>query len=245
MLGNWRFLYERNYKMRINQFISEALSCSRRQTDRLIKAGSVTINGEVCNHGDEVNDDDIVRVDGNIVEKETDEKVYIAFHKPVGITCIAAAHIEDNIIDYINYPKRIFPVGRLDKASEGLILLTNDGSIAHQILHVEHEHEKEYVVTVDKPFTNWFIENMANGVKIRDGMTKPCKVTKVDDYTFRIILTQGMNRQIRRMSRAFGYTVTKLKRVRIMNIELANLEVGTWRYVTEGELEMLKNLLRE
>lgn len=231
--------------MRINQFISEALSCSRRQTDRFIKAGSVTINGEVCNHGDEVSDNDIVRVDGKIVEKETDEKVYIAFHKPIGITCTAADHIEDNIIDYINYPKRIFPVGRLDKASEGLILLTNDGSIANQILHGDHEHEKEYVVTVDKSFTNWFIESMSKGVKIRDGMTKPCKVTKIDDCSFRIILTQGMNRQIRRMSRAFGYTVTKLKRVRIMNIELANLEVGAWRYVTEGELEMLKNLLRE
>lgn len=225
--------------MKINQFISEALSCSRRETDRLIKAGHVTINGEVCNHGDEVRDDNIVRIDGNIVEKATDEKVYIAFHKPVGITCTAAAHIEDNIIDYINYPKRIFPVGRLDKASEGLILLTNDGSIAHQILHGDHEHEKEYVVTVDKPFTNWFIESMANGVEIRDGMTKPCKVTKIDDCTFRIILTQGMNRQIRRMSRAFGYTVTRLQRVRIMNIKLDGLEAGKWRDITEQELQEL------
>lgn len=225
--------------MKINQFISEALSCSRRETDRLIKAGHVTINGEVCNHGDEVRDDNIVRIDGNIVEKATDEKVYIAFHKPVSITCTAAAHIEDNIIDYINYPKRIFPVGRLDKASEGLILLTNDGSIAHQILHGDHEHEKEYVVTVDKPFTNWFIESMANGVEIRDGMTKPCKVTKIDDCTFRIILTQGMNRQIRRMSRAFGYTVTRLQRVRIMNIKLDGLEAGKWRDITEQELQEL------
>ncbi|WP_459499195.1 23S rRNA pseudouridine(2604) synthase RluF [Bacillus sp. C1] len=229
--------------MKINQFISEARSCSRRETDRLIKAGRVAINGEVCTHGLMVNQNDIVTVDGKIIEKEQKEKIYIAFHKPVGITCTAAEHIEGNIIEYMNHPERIFPVGRLDKASEGLILLTNDGSIANQILHGDHEHEKEYIVTVDKPFTDWFINEMSRGVKIKDGLTKPCIVTRVDHSTFRIILTQGMNRQIRRMSRAFGYTVMKLKRVRIMNIKLDELEIGKWRNVTEQELqELLKRL---
>ena len=229
--------------MKINQFISEALSCSRRETDRLIKAGRVVINGEVCMHGAIVTPKDIVTIDGKKIEKANKEKIYIAFHKPVGITCTAAEHIEGNIIDYINHPERIFPVGRLDKASEGLILLTNDGAIANQILHGDHEHEKEYIVTVDKPFTDWFIDGMSRGVKIKDGMTKPCKVTRVDHSTFRIILTQGMNRQIRRMSRAFGYTVTKLKRVRIMNMKLDGLEAGKWRNVTEQELqEILEQL---
>ncbi|CAM4092626.1 23S rRNA pseudouridine(2604) synthase RluF [Bacillus paramycoides] len=225
--------------MKINQYISEAKSCSRRETDRIIKAGRACINGEICTHGTLVNEGDVVTIDGQVIEKEKKEKVYIAFHKPVGITCTAAENIEGNIIDYINYPERIFPVGRLDKASEGLILLTNDGTIANQILHGDHEHEKEYVVTVDKPFTDWFIDMMSSGVKIKDGMTKPCKVTRVDQSTFRIVLTQGMNRQIRRMSRAFGYTVTKLKRVRIMNIELNELETGKWRNITAEELERL------
>ncbi|ABS23457.1 23S rRNA pseudouridine(2604) synthase RluF [Bacillus cytotoxicus] len=229
--------------MKINQFISEALSCSRRETDRLIKAGRVAMNDKVCTHGVLVKPDDVVTVDGKVIEKEEKEKVYIAFHKPVGITCTAAKHIEGNIIAYINYPERIFPVGRLDKASEGLILLTNDGKIANQILHGDHGHEKEYVVTVDKSFTDGFIHGMSCGVKIKDGMTKPCKVTRVDDSTFRIVLTQGMNRQIRRMSRAFGYTVTKLKRVRIMNIKLGELEVGKWRYLTDEELQELRGAL--
>ncbi|MEN1935079.1 23S rRNA pseudouridine(2604) synthase RluF [Paenibacillus sp. 102] len=229
--------------MKINQFISEVLSCSRRETDRLIKAGRVAINGEICTHGVIVTSDDIVTIDGEIVEKANKEKIYIAFHKPVGVTCTAAEHIENNIIDYINHSERIFPVGRLDKASEGLILLTNDGAIANQILHGDHEHEKEYIVTVDKPFTDWFIDSMSRGVKIKDGMTKPCKVTRVDGSTFRIVLTQGMNRQIRRMSRACGYTVTKLKRVRIMNIKLDGLRAGEWRNLTEQELrELLKQL---
>ncbi|EEL49001.1 23S rRNA pseudouridine(2604) synthase RluF [Bacillus cereus] len=229
--------------MKINQFISKALSCSRRETDRLIKANRVAINGEICTHGALVAADDIVSIDGKTIEKEAKEKIYIAFHKPVGITCTAAEHIEGNIIEYINHPERIFPVGRLDKASEGLILLTNDGAIANQILHGDHEHEKEYIVTVDKPFTDWFIDSMSRGVKIKDGMTKPCKVTGVDHSTFRIVLTQGMNRQIRRMSRAFGYTVTKLKRVRIMNITLDGLEVGEWRNVSEQELiELMRQL---
>ena len=225
--------------MKSNQYISEAKSCSRRETDRLIKAGRVAINGEICTHGALVNEGDVVTIDGQVIAKEEKEKVYIAFHKPVGITCTAAEHIEGNIIDYINYPERIFPVGRLDKASEGLILLTNDGGIANQILHGDHEHEKEYVVTVDKPFTDWFMNEMSSGVKIKDGMTKPCKVTRVDQSTFRIVLTQGMNRQIRRMSRAFGFTVIKLKRERIMNIELNDLEVGKWRDITTEELELL------
>ncbi|PGC45764.1 23S rRNA pseudouridine(2604) synthase RluF [Bacillus pseudomycoides] len=229
--------------MKINQFISEALSCSRRETDRLIKADRVEINGEVCTHGAIVTENDIVTIDGKTIEKEDKEKIYIAFHKPVGITCTAADHIEGNIIEYINHPERIFPVGRLDKASEGLIFLTNDGRIANQILHGDHEHEKEYIVTVDKPFIDWFIDGMSRGVKIKDGITKQCKVTRVNSSTFRIILTQGMNRQIRRMSRAFGYTVTKLKRVRIMNIKLDGLEAGEWRNVTEQELqELLKQL---
>ncbi|MEH7038234.1 23S rRNA pseudouridine synthase F [Bacillus pseudomycoides] len=229
--------------MKINQFISEALSCSRRETDRLIKADLVAINGEVCTHGTIVTENDIVTIDGKTIEKEDKEKIYIAFHKPVGITCTAADHIDGNIIEYINHPERIFPVGRLDKASEGLILLTNDGRIANQILHGGHEHEKEYIVTVDKPFTDWFIDGMSRGVKIKDGITKQCKVTRVNSSTFRIILTQGMNRQIRRMSRAFGYTVTKLKRVRIMNIKLDGLEDGEWRNVTVQELqELLKRL---
>jgi 23S rRNA pseudouridine2604 synthase len=170
--------------------------------------------------------------------------VYLLLNKPAGITCTAAKNIEGNIIDFINYPERIFPVGRLDKASEGLILLTNDGDIVNKMMRSENNHEKEYIVTVDKPFSHSFIEGMADGVEILGVKTKPCKVTRISDDVFRIILTQGLNRQIRRMSKVFGYKVIKLERIRIMNIALANLPKGKWRELAREELVQLKGILQ-
>ncbi|SFD32549.1 23S rRNA pseudouridine2604 synthase [Bacillus sp. 491mf] len=228
--------------MRINKFISETGYYSRRETNRLIAEKRITVNGKICEPGQEVEPDDIVLVDGKPIPKKT-HPIYIALNKPVGITCTAAKHIEGNIIDFVNYPERIFPIGRLDKASQGLILMTNDGDIVNKIMRSEYGHEKEYIVTVDKPFDDAFLKGMAGGVTIRDGKTNPCEIHRISDCVFKIILTQGMNRQIRRMCRAFGYTVTRLERIRIMNITVDGIEIGKWRDLTEEELSELLALL--
>ncbi|ENQ3077464.1 pseudouridine synthase [Bacillus cereus] len=228
--------------MRINKLISEIGYYSRRETNRLIAAKRITVNGEICEPGQEVEPDDIVLVDGKPIPKKT-HPIYMALNKPVGITCTAAKHIEGNIIDFVNYPERIFPIGRLDKASQGLILMTNDGDIVNKMMRSEYGHEKEYIVTVDKPFDDAFLKGMAGGVTIRDGKTNPCDIYRISDLVFRIILTQGMNRQIRRMCRAFGYTVTRLERIRIMNITIDGIETGQWRDLTEEELSELLALL--
>ncbi|MDN4524973.1 23S rRNA pseudouridine(2604) synthase RluF [Fictibacillus fluitans] len=226
--------------MKVNQYISQAMSISRRETDRYLKAGRVTLNGAVCGMGQIVGPGDIVQIDGKTIENKVNS-VYIVLNKPAGITCTAASHIEGNIIDFVGYEERIFPVGRLDKASEGLILMTNDGELSHAISHGDHGHEKEYLVTLDKAFSDEFISGMAQGVQIPGAVTNPCVVERVSDDEFRIILTQGLNRQIRRMCRAFGYTVIKLERIRIMDISLGDLPRGQWRHLTKEEVSGLKN----
>ncbi|WP_411503330.1 23S rRNA pseudouridine(2604) synthase RluF [Brevibacillus centrosporus] len=228
--------------MRINKYISETGFCSRRESDKLIEAGRVTINGRMAELGSTVSPGDDVRIDGNPLGAKK-KSVYIALNKPVGITCTTELHVKGNIIDFVNHPERIFPIGRLDKDSQGLILLTNDGDIVNKILRAENNHEKEYIVTVDKPITPLFIQGMSGGVRILGTVTKPCKVTKISDRVFKIVLTQGLNRQIRRMCQAFGYQVRQLKRVRIMNIELGELRVGQWRDLTERELTELNKSL--
>lgn len=227
--------------MRINKFISEKGICSRREADKLIEKKRVTINGNLAGIGDKVTSQDEIRVDGKLLNKK-DKRVYIALNKPVGITCTTESKVKGNIVDFINYPKRIFPVGRLDKDSEGLIFLTNDGDIVNKILRAGNNHEKEYIVTVDKPINNEFIKGMSSGVRILNTITNPCKVTKESSHVFRIILTQGLNRQIRRMCEAFGYNVLKLKRIRIMNVKLKDLPTGKWRYLTEEEINIINKL---
>lgn len=228
--------------MRINKFISETGICSRREADKLIESKRVTINGQLAELGSTVASGDDVRIDGQPLGVKKKD-VYIALNKPVGITCTTEMHVKGNIIDFVNHPERIFPIGRLDKDSQGLILLTNDGDIVNKILRAENNHDKEYIVTVDKPITANFLHGMANGVRILGTTTKPCKVTKVSDRVFNIVLTQGLNRQIRRMCQAFGYQVRKLERVRIMNIGLGNLKLGQWRNLTAKELtDLNKNL---
>lgn len=224
--------------MRINKFISETGFCSRREVDKLIEARRVTINGKLAELGTQVNEGDEVRIDGKRVGAKK-KHVYIALNKPVGITSTTERHIRGNIVDFVGHRERIFPIGRLDKDSEGLILLTNDGDIVNKILRSEYEHEKEYIVTVDKPITPMFVQGMSGGVRILGTVTKPCRITRLDDRTFRIILTQGLNRQIRRMCAAFGYEVRKLKRVRIMNIKLGDLPLGRWRDLKPDELGAL------
>jgi 23S rRNA pseudouridine2604 synthase len=230
--------------MRLNNYISSSGMCSRREADKLIANGKVSINGKVAKVGQSVEAGDIVKVNGKKINIKK-ENVYIALNKPVGITCTTERHIKGNIIDFVNYPERIFPIGRLDKPSEGLILLTSDGSIVNKILRSENNHEKEYVVTVDKDITQDFIENMKNGVKIFNPVsnkyviTKKCIVKKINNKTFRIVLTQGYNRQIRRMCEVFGYDVKRLQRVRIMNLTLKNLPVGKWRKLTSNEVDGL------
>ncbi|RIV06398.1 23S rRNA pseudouridine(2604) synthase RluF, partial [Priestia flexa] len=209
---------------------------------RLIIEGRVTVNGIVSEKNTMIAEHDEVLIDGRPIPRK-EQSVYLALHKPVGITCTAAKEVEGNIIDFVNYPTRIFPVGRLDKASEGLILMTNDGDIFNKILRSEHGHEKEYVVTVDKVITEQFVLEMESGVEILNTITKPCKVEKISDNVFKIILTQGLNRQIRRMCKALGYRVERLQRIRIMNIHLGNLEAGAWRELSQQELnELLKEL---
>lgn len=227
--------------MRLNNFISSTGLCSRRKADELIEQKKVKVNGEIATLGVRVGLEDKVEVDGKLLEKKKND-VYIALNKPVGIVCTTERHIKGNIIDFINYPERIFPIGRLDKDSEGLILLTNDGSIVNEILREENNHEKEYIVTVNKEITPPFIKGMAKGVKIYNPvknnytMTKSCKVVKISDRSFKIILSQGLNRQIRRMCTHFGYKVIKLKRIRIDSIKLEGLPIGKWRKLKEEEL---------
>ncbi|WP_338733188.1 23S rRNA pseudouridine(2604) synthase RluF [Mangrovimonas cancribranchiae] len=230
---------------RINKYLSEVGFCSRREADRLIDAGRVTINGKVPEMGTKISNDDVVAVDGNVVKNTKSSFTYLAFNKPVGIVCTTDTRVEkDNIIDYINYHKRIFPIGRLDKPSEGLILLTDDGDIVNKILRASNNHEKEYIVTVDKPISQTFIERMSNGVPILDTVTKKCRVEKLDRFTFKITLTQGLNRQIRRMCEYLNYEVQTLKRVRIMNIKL-DVPVGKHRELTNHELKELNSLLKD
>jgi len=226
--------------VRLNRFLSDAGFCSRREADRLIEAGRVTVDGTKAELGTRVKPGQVVRV-GTKVVRQNDRMVLIAFNKPRGIVCTTDRIREkNNIIDYIHYPERIYPIGRLDKDSEGLILLTNDGTIVNHILKASQYHEKEYIVRVNKKITDEFIQGMSKGVPILDTVTRPCTLRRIDDYTFSIILTQGLNRQIRYMCRHFDYHVTKLKRVRIMNIRLGSLPVGKWRDVTAEELEQLK-----
>jgi 23S rRNA pseudouridine2604 synthase len=224
--------------MRIQKYISETGFCSRRETDRLIRAGRITVNGGICEHDTIVNNGDAVLIDGKALPIK-EEPIYIALNKPVGITCTAAQHVSGNIIEFINYPSRIFPVGRLDKASEGLIVMTNNGDIVNKILRSENGHEKEYLVTVDKPITDEFIDRMSMAVEILGVKTKPCEVFRIGECEFRIILKQGLNRQIRRMSKALGYKVNRLERIRIMNIRLDGLETGHWRHLTTKELDVM------
>jgi len=230
---------------RINKYLSEIGFCSRRAADKLIDAGRITINGEVPAMGTKVTPDDIVRVDGKVVSSSNEKPVYLAFNKPIGIVCTTDTQVEkDNIIDYINYPTRIFPIGRLDKPSEGLIFLTNDGDIVNKILRARNNHEKEYLVTVDREITLEFIRRMANGIPILDTITRKCEVVKVSKYKFKIVLTQGLNRQIRRMCEYLDYDVVKLKRVRIMNVTL-DIPVGKWRDLTEEELKEIHTLVAD
>jgi len=225
---------------RLNKFISESGFCSRREADRLVEQNRVTINGKSPELGTKVLPGDDVRVDGQSImampEDKTD-RVYIAYNKPIGITCTTESQVKGNIIHAIGHPQRIFPIGRLDKPSEGLIFLTSDGDIVNKILRAENAHDKEYVVTVDKPLTDDFVHKMSSGVPILDTVTKPCEVTINSRFVFTIILTQGLNRQIRRMAEYLGYTVTQLKRSRIMNVHLGTLKVGQWRNLTQQEMD--------
>ena len=221
--------------MRLNKYISETGVCSRREADQWIEAGRVTLNGVRAQLGLKVQADDQVRVDGELIGARK-KPIYIALNKPAGITCTTESHVQDNIVDFIGHSERIFPVGRLDKDSEGLILLTNDGDIVNEILRSENEHEKEYLVGLNRPITDLSLSMLASGVKIMGVMTKPCKVTRVGRDGLRIILTQGLNRQIRRMCSALGYRVERLRRVRIININLGDLPTGEWRYLSEPEV---------
>ena len=230
---------------RINKYLSEVGYCSRRAADKLIEEGRVTINGKVPEMGTKVAPNDDVCVDGKSVVEKTKKRIYIAFNKPVGIVCTTDNRREkNNIIDFINYPERIFPIGRLDKPSEGLIFLTDDGDIVNKILRARNNHEKEYIVTVNKPVTTEFVEKMANGIPILDTITRKCVVEQIHKNQFRIILTQGLNRQIRRMCEYLDYRVVKLKRIRIMNIEL-NVGVGKYRHLTKKEMVELQNLIAD
>ncbi|MFN3639605.1 MAG: 23S rRNA pseudouridine(2604) synthase RluF [Flavobacterium sp.] len=231
-----------NSGTRINKFLSEIGYCSRREADKLIEQGRVTLNGNVPEMGTKVMPGDMVRVDGKLVSERQVTSVYLAFNKPVGIECTTNQKVRNNIIDYLNYPERIFPIGRLDKASEGLIFLTNDGDIVNKILRARNNHEKEYIVTVDKAITERFIKKMGSGVPILDTVTRPCVVEAIDTTTFKIILTQGLNRQIRRMCEFLGYEVQTLKRIRIINIKL-DLPVGRYRELSSTEIKQLNQLI--
>lgn len=230
---------------RLNKYLSEIGHCSRRAADKLIDQGRIQVNGKAVVMGQKVSPQDRIEVDGILVENHQEGSVYIAFNKPKGIVCTSDTRVEkDNIIDYINYPSRIFPIGRLDKMSEGLILLTNDGDIVNKILRARNNHEKEYIVTVNKPVTEEFVEKMGSGVPILDTVTKPCFVEQIHKKQFRIILTQGLNRQIRRMCEFLEYRVVELKRVRIMNLKL-DTKVGRYRDLTKKEMTELRKLLAD
>jgi len=227
---------------RINKYLSEIGFCSRRAADRMIDEGRIEINGSIPEMGTKVSEEDEIRVDGKIVQNQNIKKVYIALNKPIGIVCTTDNEVEpDNIVDYINYPTRIFPIGRLDKPSEGLIFLTNDGDIVNKILRARNNHDKEYVVTVDRRITSEFLNKMSNGIPILDTVTKKCEVKEMSSYKFKITLTQGLNRQIRRMCEFLDYRVIKLKRIRIMDVELGDLRVGEWRHLTQDELDGINN----
>ena len=234
-------------QIRLNKFISDSGFCSRREADQYIEDGRTTINGKTARMGATVKPGDRVAVDGETIKarKPTDRLIYIALNKPVGITSTTDTRDKNNIIDFVGYPKRIFPIGRLDNDSEGLILLTNNGDIINKILRAGNNHEKEYIVTVDKPLTAEFLKKMGSGVPIFDTVTKPCPVYQQGLKTFRIILTQGLNRQIRRMCEHLGYKVTQLKRVRIMNIKLGDMPVGNWRLLTKPEIDGINELVAE
>ena len=231
------------HKVRINKFLSQAGFCSRREADKFILDERVTINGIVAKMGEKIDPNDDISVDGERISKKPNKKIYIILNKPKGIVCTTDSGVEkNNIIDYVNHPKRIFPIGRLDKTSEGLIFLTNDGDIVNKILRAKNKHEKEYHVTVDKPITHEFIQQMSKGVPILNTVTRPCEIKRIKDYEFKIILTQGLNRQIRRMCEYLGYRVKKLKRIRIMNIKL-DIPLGEWRYFNDQEFSELKVML--
>ena len=228
--------------IRLNKYIASSGLCSRREADTLIENGKVTVNGEVAVQGTKVNEDDVVLVNGRKITPD-DDMIYIAFNKPLGVTCTTDKRDPSNIIDYIGYRERIFPVGRLDKNSSGLILLTNDGSIVNKLLRAENGHEKEYLVTVNHPYDKDFVRSMEKGVPVLGQLTLPCKLKPCGEKSFKIILHQGLNRQIRRMCEYLGYKVTRLKRIRFMNIELGDLETGKWRYLTAAEKkELLKDI---
>lgn len=230
--------------IRLNKYLSDIGVCSRRAADRLAQEGKITVNGIAAQPGMRVTPQDDIRVEGKPVRKE-EQKVYLALNKPRGIVCTAEKREKNNIIDYMNYPLRIYPVGRLDKDSEGLILLTNDGAIVNGMMRARNRHEKEYQVKVDRAFDSGFLERMAQGVPILDTVTRPCRIRRTGSDTFVIILTQGLNRQIRRMCEALGYRVVRLKRVRIMNIRLGSLPCGKWRELTSEELRVLKAQIGE
>lgn len=233
---------DRMITMRINKYLSSAGIVSRRGADKWIEDGRITINGQLAELGSRVNEGDDVRADGQPVQLE-EQLVYIALNKPVGITSTTERHIKGNVVDFINHPLRIFHIGRLDKDSDGLLLMTNDGDIVNEILREEHGHEKEYIVTVDQNITQSFINNMESGVDILDTTTKPCKVKQLGPKKFNITLTQGLNRQIRRMCSALGYNVKSLQRTRILNIYLGDLPIGKWRDLTETELNEMFQLM--
>lgn len=230
--------------VRINKFLSESGYCSRREADKLIDQGRVTINGIVPEMGTKISPTDEVRVNGVLIKEKKDERIYLAYNKPPGIECTTNLEVKNNIIEEINYPERIFPIGRLDKASEGLLFLTNDGDIVNKILRARNNHEKEYVVTVNRTITDRFIEQMANGIPILDTITRKCKVERISKNVFRIVLTQGLNRQIRRMCEYLDYEVVALKRTRIINISL-DLPVGQYRLLTPKEMEDLNALISD
>ena len=225
--------------MRINKLLSNYGYCSRKEVRKLIEDKRIIVNGKLCEQGQWVEETDEILLDGEKVKEK--ERIYIALNKPRGITCTASREIDGNIIDFLNYNEYVFPVGRLDKESEGLILMTNDGELANKIISSENYHEKEYIVTVDKDFDDEFICKMSNGVNILETITRPCKVKRIDNNTFNIILTQGLNRQIRRMCKALGYNVIKLERVRIINVKIDGIENGKWRYLREEEVLELRN----
>lgn len=244
------FVYNKSWRRckymdekRINKAISDTGYCSRRAADDLIASGRVRVNGELAVMGLKVTSDDTITVDGNLVSNKP-PLIYLALNKPRGIECTTNRKVKDNIVDFINHKERIFPIGRLDKDSEGLILMTNDGDIVNKILRARNNHEKEYIVTVNKPITEDFITRMSKGVPILDTVTKESFVERIDEKTFRIILTQGLNRQIRRMTEYLGFKVMTLKRIRIMNIKLGSLKLGTYRSLSPLELQELKDLVQ-
>ena len=230
------------HSINLNKFISSTGICSRREAEKLIVAGSVTINGEISQLGNRVFEGDIVKVNGQLL-KAKPKTLYIAFNKPIGIVCTTDSKERKNIVKFINHPERLFPIGRLDKPSEGLIFLTNDGDIVNKILRAGNNHEKEYIVSVNQTITDDFIKKMSQGIPILGTVTKKCKVDKINDFTFKIILTQGLNRQIRRMCEYLNYEVNKLKRTRIMNVSLGSLEIGEWRELTQDEMGKINAMI--